>query len=604
MKVQWQFGVLAAMIVLYCALYPQFRMWYIRNVEWQGAYAYNDMDEVAYAAYLKSLIDGKPRKNDPYTGRVDSPEHPQQESIFSIQFATPYSIAIPARALGLSASTGMWLSGAIAALIAALAIFWLLSRMTEDPYLAMAGALVVLCGGLLAAGEGALGDAMGWIISYPYTPGFRRYVPVVPLAVFFVLCGLVWKLLSVEEAWKRALLIPAAVFCFAFTVYSYFYIWTAAAAWLACLGLILIIARPEGWQKQLKLLGWMGFGCLLSLTPYAYLMSNRSPLNDEIQMVVLTRQPDLWRFPEILGYAVIGMLLIAVLFKLAKFREPVVLFTFSLALTPMIVLNHQVITGRSLQPIHYQMFIGNYVAALALMAAISIFFRPVKNWKPAVSHVAFVLLAVAAGAWGIYECRYPIGGLDWANVLRDDSQKVGRRLTQLSGEDVPAAGSSSAVALVTDGLVADELPTFAPQSVLWAHHQHVFSQLSWQESKERYYQYLYYNDFDEKWLENDMKKGNVISIIALFGWSRHTDRLTSIVNPASPAEFEEEARKYGEYIRNFDPRNSPHTVLSYVVVPRDNNINLTNLDKWYERDFGETVGYSILYRLKLRKQKE
>ncbi len=75
-KVKWRFGILAGVVLLVCAMYPQLKMWYLRGADWQGAYAYNDIDEVAYASYLRALIDGRPRKNDPYTGRDDSPEHP------------------------------------------------------------------------------------------------------------------------------------------------------------------------------------------------------------------------------------------------------------------------------------------------------------------------------------------------------------------------------------------------------------------------------------------------------------------------------------------------------------------------------------------------
>lgn len=78
---------------------------------------------MAYASYLKALIDGRPRKNDPYTGRDDSADHPQPESLFSIQFAGPYTIAILARI------SGRWCAmgddpGALAAFLAAFVIFW------------------------------------------------------------------------------------------------------------------------------------------------------------------------------------------------------------------------------------------------------------------------------------------------------------------------------------------------------------------------------------------------------------------------------------------------------------------------------------------------
>ena len=236
MNLKWRFGIVAGIILAVCGMYPQLKMWYVRGGDWQGAYAYNDIDEVAYAAYLKSLIEGRPRRNDPYTGRADTPEQKQEESLFSIQFATPYAVAIPARILGLSVNTAMWASGGIAAFIAGLALFWLIGKMTDDSIYAMAGALIVICGGALFAGEGAIGEIMGGGSAYPYFPGLRRYVPAVPFAVFFILCGSVWRLLSSEDTKQRIIFTVISSLCFAFTVFSYFYIWTTAAAWARLFG--------------------------------------------------------------------------------------------------------------------------------------------------------------------------------------------------------------------------------------------------------------------------------------------------------------------------------------------------------------------------------
>ncbi|MBK9765780.1 MAG: hypothetical protein IPP63_01455 [Chloracidobacterium sp.] len=123
MKLRWRFGIIAGLFLAVFSLYPQMKMVYLRGQDWNGHYAYNDIDEVAYAAYLRALIDGRPRKNDPYTGRDDSAEHPQPESLFSIQFAGPYTIAIPARILGIGAPWAMTLAGAFAAFLTAFVIF-------------------------------------------------------------------------------------------------------------------------------------------------------------------------------------------------------------------------------------------------------------------------------------------------------------------------------------------------------------------------------------------------------------------------------------------------------------------------------------------------
>ena len=77
MKLRWRFGVVAAIFLAIFCLYPQFKMFYLRGSEWNGHYAYNDIDEVAYASYVRALIDGRPRKNDPYSGRDESPATPQ-----------------------------------------------------------------------------------------------------------------------------------------------------------------------------------------------------------------------------------------------------------------------------------------------------------------------------------------------------------------------------------------------------------------------------------------------------------------------------------------------------------------------------------------------
>lgn len=123
MKLRWRFGLVAAVFLTIFSLYPQMKLWYVRGSEWQGNYAYNDIDEVAYASYVKALVDGRPRKNDPYTGRDDSAEDPQKESLFSIQFAAPYTLAIPGRILSIPTPWLMIIGGAVAAFLTTLAIF-------------------------------------------------------------------------------------------------------------------------------------------------------------------------------------------------------------------------------------------------------------------------------------------------------------------------------------------------------------------------------------------------------------------------------------------------------------------------------------------------
>ena len=597
MKLRWRYGMIAGIFLVIFACYPQLKMWHAQGEEWQGHYAYNDIDEVAYASYLKALIDGRPRKNDPYSGRDENPTKSQPESLFSIQFAAPYVVAIPARILGVSAPTAMVLISVFAGFLAALACFWLLGMLTGDSVFAMTGCLVVLCGGALAAGEGAIGEILGTGVSYPYFPFLRRYIPAVPFPVFFALLGAVWLLLKSDNWRRRLILCSVAAICFSFLVFSYFYIWTTAAAWLFCVAVLWLLIRPNGWFRDFQALIILGMTCLVPLILYVYLLSQRASAMDSVQLLVYTRQLDLWRVPEYISVFVLIVIFAGVLFKKIEIRNKATIFSISFALVPIIVFNQQVFTGRSLQPIHYQVFIGNYVSALALVAATGLFWHKCFETKSRVSKFLLSVITVFAIVWGFIECHYTVRVLDRANVTRDKGVPLAKRLVDLSKKE----SDSHRTTIFSIGTIfSDDSPTLIPQNVLWARHQHIFAGLSAQENKERYYQYLHYQNLNEKWLEKRLKKGDFVSMITLFGWARHSNRLSSASKPLTLQEIKKESRSFGEYIRKFGEKEASNPKLSYVVVPKDWKIDFRNLDKWYERDEGETIGIYRLYKIKLR----
>ena len=602
MKLRWRFGLVAALFLAIFSLYPQMKLWYNRGSEWQGNYAYNDIDEVAYASYVKALVDGRPRKNDPYTGRDDSPEAPQKESLFSIQFAAPYTLAIPGRILSIPTPWLMTLGGAIAAGLTALAIFWFLFNLTRNNWYAMAGSLVTLAGGALFAGEGAISEVFFDGFSYPYFPGFRRYIPALAMPAFFGLIGVVWKLIGRDQEAGNERSSPPTLFVaflllFAYIVFSYFYIWTTAVAWLGCLFVCYIAIRPEGFRRDTKYLLVLGVGCIVALLPYAYLLSRRSHTMDDVQLLVRTHAPDLTRFPEYTAGLVLLIVFVAILTRRVELHSRPVLFAVALALAVFAIFNQQIITGQSLQPIHYQVFIGNYVAGLGLISAIGLLLRDAGWSNSFAAKTVFATLTCLAIGWGFVECHYTVRVLDDANVARDEQLPLARRLTELAKDD---PNRFKTVVLHFGIAEADDLPTLAPQATLWSRHQHVFTGVSTEENKERYYQYLYYQGVTGEQLASGMKHGDFVSMIALFGWGRHTDRLNSDFKPLTYGEIEAEARNYDNYIAGFDPLNSPETVVAYLVVRADDNTDLSNFDRWYERDAGEEWGPFILYRVKLR----
>jgi hypothetical protein len=152
-----------------------------------------------------------------------------------------------------------------------------------------------------------------------------------------------------------------------------------------------------------------------------------------------------------------------------------------------------------------------------------------------------------------------------------------------------------------DMIQSDDMPSIAPQNVLWARHQHVFAGMSWDENKLRYFQYLYYMNVNDSDLDV-MLKNDFVSKIALFGWARHTDRLSSDAKTLTYREIYEEVKKYRLYREQFSKADASNPVLSFAVVNRGMDLDFSKLDRWYERDAGEDLGRYTLYKLKLREE--
>jgi len=205
---------------------------------------------------------------------------------------------------------------------------------------------------------------------------------------------------------------------------------------------------------------------------------------------------------------------------------------------------------------------------------------------------------IAAIFWGFVECHYTVRVLDDANIERDKAIPVANRLSELVKDD-PARNRKTVLSF--DGIFADDMPTIAPQNVLWARHQHVFAGLSWEESKERYFQQLYYQNVDERGLDY-LLKNDFVSQIALFGWGRHTDRLSVASKPLTYGEIAVEVRNYKAYRENFGKAQASDPSISFVVVPNDNMFDLSKVEQWYELDEGEVIGGHTLYRAQLREK--
>jgi hypothetical protein len=610
---RWRWGLLAALALMLLSLFPQAHLCYKRGGDWQGSYAHFYTDEPAYSAYVNALIDGRPRRNDPYTGHDDRADAPLPESLFSIQFVPAYMLSIPARALGLTASTMFILLMPFIAGMSALALFWLLSMLTRDERIAAAGVPFVLCLGILVAGQGLVVNLLGRQTAYVFLPFLRRYVPGVPFVFFFFFCGFVWRALT--SAARRARLVSAlaAGALFALMVYSYFYHWTTAAALLGCIALLwLALLRPAGWRRAVEPLALMSLCAAVSLAPYFLLLSRRAPTMDTVQALTYSRAPDLWRGVILLAALALVALAFGVRKRWLDLRSPAVLFNAALALCVVVVFNQQIITGRSLQPMHYEQYIGNYIALLAAVLAAGLLRGGRKTFKAAadapgettgattarrlIPHRVWMPVALSALLWGAGETLIITRRASLGNGLKDEWGAVALRLKERArGEQSdphPVVFSPSVYRI-------DNLPTYAPFSTVWAPHMFVFSGVSMADNKERFFKYLYYSGVAADDFETIYRQQGFIHF-AIFGWERANSRLTVKHRPITQAEIDAEKNNYANFHAAFERRHAAEPTLAYVVAQIDQPFNFAPLDRWYERDAGERVNRHIIYRVRLR----
>jgi hypothetical protein len=592
------------MAISFLALMPQIHFWLVRGPDWNGAYATLQGDEFLYSAYINALIDGRPRRNDPFAGRDSIPKSPLSESTFSIQFIPSFVIARLARGYGASASSAFIALIGAAGLLASLSLFWLLDSITRDSRLAAVGVMFVLCFGALAGGQGLIGLLLKPDVMFLGLPFLRRYQPSAVFPLFFVFCALFWQALNLENRRRAWLYSTLAGLTLAVLVFSYLYLWTAAAAWFACLALLWLYLRPKGERRRaLGLFIITATIAIFALIPYAYLVSHRDASLDEAQTLVLTHQPDPFRAPEIIGAFILVALVMGVRRGKVKRSEPRVIFSACFALLPLILFNQQVLTGRSMQPYHFETFVANYAVLVGLVIVTTLLYQTIKRRS-------LLSIAVLCFLWGTVEVSMPALANYRPNVAADQMVPVLLRLKELSKQDGTLSslrdqGRASTLVFSPQRDVMGLMPTWTVQGTLLGMGVLDFGSASQKERKELFYMYLYYSASNAGRLRELLNERtadtfmNHYARVAIFGHERVVPMLRFQFEPIQQEEIEEEVRLYQAYADSFSRERALLYPLTYVVTRGESD--LSDIDLWYERDAGERIGDYNLYRLKLRK---
>ncbi len=586
-KSSWKFILIPAVIMAVLAIYPQVSLWLTKGSPWHGAYVVTNYDEVAYSAYVNALVEGGPRRNDPFIGAAD-PEH---ESLYSIQFIPAYGIALPARFLGVSTSAVFTFLGVLFAIASCLALFWFINSVTENPMLAAAGTLIILCLGMAVAFQGELRHLAQGRVLIDFFPFLRRYQPGFAFPLFFVFCGLVWQGFLSSSLKKSILYAVASGLTLAVLVFSYFYLWTAAAAWLGCFGLACLIANRENRIRIILNGAIIGIIAVAALIPYFLMRGLRSPNLDSMLLLANTHAPEFASPSMILGLMIAIAICVMAYRARIVMREPLTLLAISFAVTPLILFNQQILTGQSLQPIHYEIFIANYMVLTALVLLGGILLRSVD--KDGFGRKILIYAAGVAILVGIMEAVGPTARNAVYAEIRDESVPP---IRFIQTNENKSAQKTTPVVLATNFITADFIPTISTFRPLWNPHTATAGGVSAVENKRLFYLYLYYSGFTEKDLTEALRVNSFEVTAAIFGSDRALPALGSGL-AIKPSEIQAEAQKYTGFTRNFDANQASNPPLSYLIVPTEAEPDFTNLDRWYQRDDSKILGLFKVYTL-------
>ncbi len=593
-----------AMVML--SLIPQIHLWAVRGRDWNGAYATVQGDEFLYSAYVNALVDSRSRRNDPFSGRDSTSMAPLPESTFSIQFIPAYSIALFARVFRVSTSTAFIALSATSALLASLSLFWLLALITGDRRLAAIGVLLTLCCGELAGDQGILGVVLLGHQRSVLMPFLRRYQPAAAFPLFFVFIALIWRALTIEVRRRARLYSTFAGLTLAVLVFSYLYLWTAAAAWLACIALFWLYLRPTAdRQRNFESFAITTSIAILALVPYAYLVWYRGGSLDDVQILTLTHRPDLFHAPELIGALILILLALSIRRGKIKQNEPSLIFAASLAVLPFPLFNQQILTGRSMQPFHFDLFIANYAVLVSLLIVAALV------WQPLPKRFLF-WIGVLCFSWGAVETGLLAFARTKADVTSDQTIPILLRLRELSKQDGTVAGlrdqgKVQAVVLSPQVEVMKLLPTWTPQGTLLGAGALDFgSAPSHKARKDLLYIYLYYCGADAQRFreyldqQSDDSYMNFYANSVVFGDERIIPELGLYPKPIQQNEIEQEVRAYQAYVDSFSRERVLEHPLTYVITKAEVEPDLSHIDRWYARDGGEHMGTYNLYRLSLR----
>jgi hypothetical protein len=371
--------------------------------------------------------------------------------------------------------------------------------------------------------------------------------------------------------------------------------------WFVGLTLLWAIFCYGKFRENLKYFAGMYAGMALLLIPYFLLLSDRSESTDAVQLLSFTHDPDLWRMPELISYVSIVLLMLSYRFAWLDMDRTKYIFLLSFSLIAPAVFNQQIVTGRSLQPFHYQVFCANYISFFVLATIVLLLLR--RYIRPRSLRLAYLVVGLLALVQLNLDIARGNNDFHSERMQMDALVPVAGRIRSISRQQPttePKIVMSFDLSHARDP-DSTYLPSFSSQAVLWSTHIVMFPDIDSEENQQRLFEFVYFHNYSAAELKNSLENDFLLPL-GFFGHGRVFPELTTDSNPITEIEKDDIVRKYDEFAQNFSSDDAKRYELSFVVVRNNSNNDLSAIDRWYDRDSGEKFGPYTLYQVKLRNQ--
>lgn len=269
--------------------------------------------------------------------------------------------------LSLDINNTMLLSRLVLTPLVFLLMYYLVYQLSRDKLASAATAT------MLILAESVLSYLGAYAVLSGFAPiDFIRFSrPVNPAMVYIITYGFLAAFWLYYRRHSITLGVVSAVLL-GLNFYNYFYSWTYLYAFGGLLVLIYLIQK--NWKEAVRL-GSVFVGGVIVGIPYIWNLYSAT-LYDTYEATAARFGVVFSHMPEFIGFTVLGSLIFMLWFPRADKEK--FYYVLALALTPIITLNQQILTGRLLQEGHYH---WHFHKPVAYIIALTVIFHLLSKWK-------------------------------------------------------------------------------------------------------------------------------------------------------------------------------------------------------------------------------